>query len=164
MGVKGCEIGEVYHMLTALEKAPSRTSPSGQTKSYWVCLCECGETKEVRGAHLRSGYTKCCGCVKPGKRTHGGAGSRLYNIWCSMKQRCYNPNCSSYRWWGRIGVTICDEWLNDFANFREWALSNGYKDNLTIDRVRNANIYSPDTCEWVTIQENVRRRDEMRGL
>lgn len=150
-------IGETYGMLTVIGQAKTRVS-SGQSKKYATVRCDCGTVKEVRYTHLRQGRTNGCGCVKLGRRTHGKTGTRLYNIWNSIKQRCYDKNSKAYPSYGARGVTMCEEWRN-FQVFYDWAMSHGYDDALTIDRVNNAKVYHPDNCEWVTLQENIRRRD-----
>lgn len=80
-------------------------------------------------------------------RKHGGAGTRLYNIWKTMRQRCYNPQNGKFKVYGARGITICDEW-SDFVVFRRWALESGYNKNLTIDRIDVDGNYEPSNCQW----------------
>lgn len=82
----------------------------------------------------------------------------MYRIWSGMKRRCYNQNAINYNNYGGRGITVCDEWLNDFDAFQKWALAHGYADNLTIDRIDNYKGYSPDNCQWITIQEQQHHR------
>jgi hypothetical protein len=87
------------------------------------------------------------------KTIHGMSHSRLYQIWNAMKQRCSNPNAISYPRYGGRGITVCQEWQDSFAAFRDWAVSHGYSDNLTIDRIDNDGKYEPLNCRWVTKKE-----------
>ena len=101
---------------------------------------------------------KCisCGCHKNVK--HGDFGTKLYNVWCDMKQRCYNSKHKRYKDYGGRGITICPEWANDYTKFRDWALSHGYKENLQINRIENDGNYEPSNCNWVTRTENINNR------
>lgn len=94
---------------------------------------------------------------------HGGKGTRLYSIWKAMKTRCYNPNFHAYPIYGGRGISVCDEWKSDFQKFRDWSLSNGYEDDLTIDRIDTNGDYRPDNCRWVTYkaQANNTRRNKI---
>ena len=83
---------------------------------------------------------------------------RLYWIWQDMKKRCYNPNCKCFKWYGGKGVKVCEEWIDSYPNFKAWALSNGYAEGLTIDRVENDKDYSPTNCQWITQSENTKKR------
>lgn len=92
---------------------------------------------------------------------HGKTKTRLYNIWRGMKKRCYMPNNKDYKNYGQRGIKVCDEWTNSFISFYDWAMSNGYDDTLTIDRINNDGDYLPDNCKWSTAKEqraNQRKR------
>lgn len=96
----------------------------------------------------------------------GRKGTRLYRIYNAMKTRCYNGNFPAYKWYGGRGITICDEWKNDFKAFYDWALSNGYRDDLTIDRIDVNGNYEPKNCRWVDnyTQSNNRRNNHYINL
>ena len=140
-------IGQKFGHLLVLEEAPRNSSG----KIRWLCQCDCGNTRIVIGSLLRTGHVISCGCIKSSKQ-------RLYQIWADIKQRCYNENCKAYRFYGAKGITLCDEW-HDFSVFKEWALSSGYADSLTIDRIDNKNNYCPSNCRWLSRKEN-----SMEGL
>lgn len=154
-------------------KAVSRAENGKSGCVRYNCTCECGQEKTVQAKHLKSGAIDNCGCLKAGRcietrkahgNVHGGNGTRLYNIWCGMKSRCYNQNRDRYHDYGGRGITVCDEWLHDFAAFRDWSMANGYTDTLTIDRIDNDKGYSPDNCCWKTLeQQNQNRRPRRSG-
>mgnify|MGYP001625111049 CR=1 FL=1 len=93
----------------------------------------------------------------PPHKKHGMSGSRIYRIFRSMHNRCETPSCTVYRYYGGRGITVCSEW-DDFTVFYQWAISNGYADNLSIDRIDNDKGYSPENCRWVTQSEQVKNR------
>lgn len=122
-------------------------------KAWWLCRCSCGTEKAVSGGHLIDGSTTSCGCVMRSTRvSHGESRTRLYGIWAAMKSRCYNPKNNRYALYGGRGITVCEEWLRHFTDFRDWALDNGYRDDLSIDRIDTNKGYSPDNCRWATMK------------
>lgn len=137
--------GLVFGKLTAVSRAGSNGRGA-----VWNCQCVCGKAMIVPSDSLRSGNTKSCG--RCARETHGGSRSRLYRIWKCMKARCYDPKSDSYGRYGARGVTVCGEWM-DFSTFQSWAITNGYRDNLSIDRVDGSAGYAPDNCRWATALE-----------
>ena len=131
-------------------------------QAFWNCVCDCGNTKIAKANSLKTGSTTSCGCyhierIKEINSRHGMAKTRLYRIWSCMKDRCINPNIKEYKYYGGRGITFCKEW-NEPAPFFEWAKANGYRDDLSIDRIDNDKGYSPDNCRWATWSEQMRNR------
>lgn len=145
-------IGQRFGKLTVIADA-GRT----EGRCIWLCICDCGNTTEVRSGNLIQGNVKSCGCLRretPSK--HNGKGTRLYNIWRAMRQRCEYPKHKSYVDYGGRGIRVCTEWDESFASFREWAINNGYTDELTIDRKNVNGDYNPNNCRWITREEQNR--------
>lgn len=152
-------IGKVYGELTVLEFVSSR--PGSAT---YKCECSCGTVKNFFIGNLRQGKTTSCGCLareltSKRSKTHGERFSRMYRTWTNIKSRCYNRDVSSYKHYGAKGITMCSKWVNSYEAFRDWSLANGYRDDLSIDRIENSKGYTPDNCRWADATEQSRNRD-----
>ena len=134
-------------------------------KTYWTCQCDCGNVKSVRSDSLLDGSIRSCGCLKReqdeknlSRETHNLSKTRLYEIWSGIKARCFNKNNARWNRYGGRGITVCNEWSNDFKSFYDWANTHGYKENLTIDRIDNNGDYEPSNCRWVDNKTQCRNR------
>ena len=148
--------GNIYGHLTVIEK-----DHSNKNGWYWKCQCDCGNITVVNRRNLANGSIKSCGCSRPGiTRESRRKKSRLYQIWIDMRRRCSNPNVYAYKYYGALGVMVCDEWQNSFASFRDRALKNGYSESLTIDRIDCFGNYEPSNCRWA--DWSTQRRNQRR--
>lgn len=111
-----------------------------------------------------SGYVNKNGDTRGCFITHGKSDTRLYSIWCDMKRRCYNPKNKRYSRYGGRGISVCEEWKDDFQAFYEWAIDNGYDEHLTIDRINVNGNYEPSNCRWVTWKEQQRNTSRNRYI
>lgn len=142
------------------------------TEAAWLCKCDCGNLRVVKGSKLRSGRSKSCGCLQSQqlalfnsttKKTHGKSNTRLYGVWRGMHCRCYQKSHNRYKDYGGRGITICAEWLHDFQAFHDWAIANGYDENATrgkctIDRINNDGNYEPSNCRWVDMKAQLKNQ------
>ena len=154
-------VGQKFGRLTVIEDLGTK----GRGEKYCRCLCDCGESVNIRQVSLIYGKTQSCGCLhndllaQRNKETASLNGDsvnpkykRIHQIWTGMKSRCFSPNNTNYHLYGGRGITVCDEWLI-WQNFRDWALNNGYQEDLTIDRIDGNDIYRPGNCRWATYEE-----------
>lgn len=149
-------IGQKFGRLTVIEELPERNK---QGLIVYKCQCDCGQYTNVIGRELRRGHTKSCGClVRDTITKHDKCDTRLYKIYRNILSRCYNKNHNRYKDWGGRGIKVCSAWLNDFMSFYNWAMDNGYKENLTIDRINNDGNYEPDNCRWRTSYDQANNR------
>ncbi|MDO4307225.1 MAG: AP2 domain-containing protein [Eubacteriales bacterium] len=158
--------GERFGRLTVLSKY-------GTTKDrqiVWLCKCDCGREIIVKSGNLKSGHTRSCGCfmkdrISETQAIHRQSHKRLYNVWTSMKARCYNPNSQFYKHYGGRGIVICEEWKENYQAFHDWAMKSGYDSEApfgkcTIDRIDVDGPYAPWNCRWVDmkVQRHNRRK------
>lgn len=133
-------------------------------RTFVSALCDCGIVKEVDYFFLKSGRVKSCGCLRKEitsanmkkNATHGYSKYPLFQIWKAIISRCYNSRDISYKRYGAKGVTMCDEWRNDFLSFNNWCLANGWSKGMQIDKdkIGTGKFYSPETCVIISRQEN----------
>lgn len=150
-------IGKKFGCLTVIDRAENYIAPCGKKQAQWLCVDNEHNEIIITTANLKKGVFKNSKMSRVMKNcSHSVVSRRLIIILASMKQRCYNLKNTNYKSYGANGISICDEWLNNSDSFYQWALANGYNDNLTIDRIDGNGNYEPSNCRWVTKKEQSR--------
>lgn len=132
--------------------------------SICKALCDCGKIKEYRFVSIKNGTIQSCGCFNVDCHTiHGLSKSPLYSIWCNIKRRCYCENNHNFPLYGKVGVKMCDEWLNNFKSFHDWCRSKKWDKGLQVDRFPNKNgNYCPENCRIATPKQNSNNKTNNR--
>lgn len=144
------KIGNTFGDLTVMSRAQDYVANNGRRYVQYNCLCSvCGNIHIKRSDCLKSSL-KCRCTLLPKRMTHRKSKTKLYNIWYGIKQRCYYENNMSYKYYGARGISMTDSWRNDFAEFYQWSIANGYQPELQIDRIDVDSDYTPNNCRWVS--------------
>lgn len=139
-------------------------------QSMWLCKCDCGNIKRIMYSNLTTASIKSCGCLRNEKKKWKNQKEyqRLFSIFRGIKGRCYNHNDPAYKNYGARGIRVCEDWLKTkglgFSNFYNWAIQNGYQDDLSIDRIDVNGNYEPSNCRWATAKEQSNNKRNNRVI
>lgn len=160
--------GKRFNRLTVIKREENYRDKRGCPYSRWMCKCDCGNTIIVRAGELNNGHTQSCGClnrerIAQAATRHGLGKTRLYHIYLGMIDRCFDgQNSRQYNNYGGRGITVCKEWMGaeGAKRFKQWAMENGYSNDLSLDRINVNGNYEPSNCRWVTMKvQNNNKRD-----
>ena len=148
-----------FNMLTIL----SYKKKGKNNNNYFVCKCDCGNITEIRANHLLNDNQYSCGCIRK-KYQDSIIGTAIYNTWNRMLHRCYDTKNHKFKRYGQRGIKVCDEWKNNYNNFYNWAINNGFQIGLSIDRINNDGNYEPSNCQWATRKQQMNNTSRNRLL
>ena len=159
-------IGKKFNMLEVIGVEKVDYSRS----LYFLCKCDCGKETHIRYDCVLKRNQISCGCIENVRKYIDYDGKekslhnmKLYPVWKTMNQRCYNPKNNKYRRYGERGIKVCEQWKENnifgFENFNSWALENGYKEGLSIDRIDNNGNYEPSNCRWIDNKTQCRNKN-----
>lgn len=159
-----------FGYLTVIREVEPNVTPCGTVQRKFLCRCDCGNEVIRLRSTLQKNPNPSCGCMeltigdRTRKYTKEQTSSFLYSTWNGMKQRCLDPNSSHYHRYGGRGVTICEEWLNDYSKFYEWAMANGASKELTLDRIDTDGNYEPSNCRWADVEMQMNNTSQNRFI
>lgn len=162
----GTRFGHLVVIGDGIPLLAKRSGRNDYLESTVEVKCDCGNKRSIAIRKLKGRLScgrKCPYCYES-ITVHDGSKTRLYNTWKNMLQRCRNPNSTHYAEYGGRGINVCNEWVADFSVFRDWALSNGYTDMLTIDRIDPNGNYEPSNCRWLSLAAQQANRRSCRML
>lgn len=156
--------GDKFEKLTVLEKTDKRLNRN----IIYKCRCECGNIVETTANRLTHGFIKSCGCLQKERasecnKTHGMSNTKIFMVWQDMVARCTRKTHHAYKYYGKRGIKVCNEWIDNFMNFYNWSINNGYQKGLTIDRINNDGNYEPNNCRWTTMYVQCHNRRKKNG-